>query len=57
MRGIKVNIIFMYSIFTQDSNDLTCEALVASLSVHKDILDLEHDSNLRTFSRSVLSKN
>ena len=34
-------IIFMYSIFTQDSNDLTCEALVASLSVYKDILDLE----------------
>jgi len=31
----------MYSIFTQDSNDLTCEALVASLSVYKDILDLE----------------
>ena len=31
----------MYSIFTQDSNDLTCEALIASLSVYKDILDLE----------------
>ena len=31
----------MYSIFTQDSNDLTCEASVASSSVHKDILDLE----------------
>lgn len=34
-------IIFIYSIFTQDSSDLTCESLEAKLSVYKDNLDIK----------------